>query len=74
MPGKATPVMTERARAATYIHPTTIDDDHARRLARMCIRDQQTFALQRDGRFWQAWCPLADKDRFIETIEASRED
>lgn len=58
----------------TYIHPTVIDDEWARRLARMCIRDQQSFALVRDKNSWQAWCPLDEKDRFIDHIENSEKD
>lgn len=59
--------------AKTYIHPLTLTDDEARALARICIRDQQSFAFVRDGRAWQAWCPLADKQRFIDHIETAKD-
>lgn len=65
---------SESAAEKTYIHPTVIDDEWARRLARACIRDQQSFALVRDKNSWQAWCPLDEKDRFIDHIENTEED
>jgi|GEM_PF-4211278 len=64
----------ESAAAKTYIHPTVIDDEWARRLARVCIRDQQSFALVRDKNSWQVWSPLDDKDRIIDHIENTEED
>lgn len=59
--------------ADTYVHPFTITGKKARVLARLCIRQGQAFALQPDGRVWQAWCPLPDKDKFTALIEEAHD-
>lgn len=56
----------------TYVHPTLLDDSMARKVTRLCLRDGQSFAVVRDGRAWQVWCPEPDKARLIDFIEVAR--
>ena len=58
----------------TYTHPKTLEEAHCLRLARRCIRDQQSFAMvhEKAGRF-AVWCPQENAERFIALIEDTRE-
>lgn len=56
-------------------HETLIDDAHAQRIAKACVRDLQSFAMVRSKKQqgWWAHCPLEDKDRFEHLIAKTKE-
>lgn len=56
----------------TYVHPQVISKAIARKLARLCIEQKQSFALQPDGRSWQVWAPMPEKDKMIQLIDEAR--
>lgn len=65
--------IADGAVAQTYIHEQKITEDHARRFARLALRDLQSFALVTDGKKWQVWCPKSDEERVVDLIEKARE-
>jgi len=59
----------------TYTHDDVLDAEHVRRLARACIRDLVSFACvwSPKKKAWWVWCPLNEKDQFVELIDKTRE-
>lgn len=57
----------------SWRHDTALEDDHATRLAKACVRDQQAFGLVFFEKKWIAHCPPKDQDRFEHLIEKTKD-
>jgi len=59
--------------SGTYIHPTTLEEAHALRLAKRALRDQQSCAFVFEKGRFAVWCPEEDGERFKALIEDTRD-